>query len=497
MNGIIENFELVNFHFDGNNNDPDDISALPVAALLADGANIQEKTTFRFGNNLAEPNEDSKLARMRTSAAYAEKLGIDTVDYQANISSTIDGLVNDFNSGKKVLSIEGGPMEATYRALARTSPENRQNITLLSHSSWNENRDVVTRDGVEEARTWSDLKQDFPEVEYIDIGDQNARFRNDNWNWLRDSNEEVYNDAWERMESSGVPNDPSDAGMLFYALTGDQNADPFDARSFLETNIPSYENSPSPTPTPEPPTTDSEIDLDFDVVSQWEQGFKGEISFTNNGEYFEKWKVGFDAPFNIEEIQDAVIESSEGDSYVIGDVRSNDNVYAGETTTFEFTASVDDSSDFTNPTNFTFNGQDIDVDPAEFDNIPSPSKPDPTGGGNSDSLIDVDIKLVQDSLSGNGVSGTVSFENNGDYFKGWTLGLDMPVNVTSAQNAEFENSTEDNIIFKDVRSNDDVYSGEITEFTFTGVADGELTADNVVFNGSEIPEIELAIVDNS
>ncbi|MGK7935651.1 MAG: hypothetical protein AB4206_07585, partial [Xenococcaceae cyanobacterium] len=254
MNSLIDQFGKIVFHFDGNNNDPDDIAALPVAAMLVNSANLQADTAFFYGNNLSEKNEDFKVEKMRNSAEFAEKLGVDTFDYQSNIGATTDELVKIFNSGEKVLSIEGGPMEAVYRALEQTSSENRQNITLLSHSWWNENRDVITRDGVDEARTWSDLKQDFPDVTFIDIDDQNPGFYNDGWNWLDNQNDPVFKEARELMIDSNKRNDPSDAGMLFYALTGQENANPYDAKAFFEDNPPSFDSVPpnNPTPTPQP-----------------------------------------------------------------------------------------------------------------------------------------------------------------------------------------------------------------------------------------------------
>ena len=42
----LSEFDAITFHFDGNNNDKDDISALPIAAALTNSAGLQNKTTF-------------------------------------------------------------------------------------------------------------------------------------------------------------------------------------------------------------------------------------------------------------------------------------------------------------------------------------------------------------------------------------------------------------------------------------------------------------------
>jgi len=281
-----DDIEIV-FHFDGNNNDHDDIAALPMAAALIASAGLQDNTTFFFGNNLGEPNRSNQLGELRESADFAESLGIRTVDYQANIGAATNELASILNSGKQVISFEGGPMEAIYRGLEKTSPNNLDNITLVSHSSWNENRDLATRSDVSDVRTWSEIRQDFPAVEMIDIRDQNAGSNNDKgfnshlWNWLDSTDDPILQEAREKMDNAGgnKANDPSDSGMLFYALTGIENADPLDARAFFDSyppqsdgayippNDPVADDGPDtpandqPDPVDPAPTTPSDISL--------------------------------------------------------------------------------------------------------------------------------------------------------------------------------------------------------------------------------------------
>ena len=101
MNKInIADFDQIISHFDGNNNDKDDIAALPIAATILQGAGLQNKSTFFYNNNLGEPNNQSQVKAMRKSAAFAEKLGIDTFDYQANTQQATNELVKILNSGQ-------------------------------------------------------------------------------------------------------------------------------------------------------------------------------------------------------------------------------------------------------------------------------------------------------------------------------------------------------------------------------------------------------------
>ncbi|MEL6224406.1 MAG: hypothetical protein AAFR31_17355, partial [Cyanobacteria bacterium J06627_8] len=270
-NALISEFDYVTFHFDGNNNDKDDIAALPMAAAIAKSAGLEDKTSFFYGNNISEPNSSRQVSAMRESAEFAEKLGIDTYSYQDGIQQTTDELVKILDSGKKVLAIEGGPMEAIYRALEQTSPENRENVVLLSHSSWNENRAEGSRPGGGKPRTWSDLRADFPEVQQIDIRDQNNGSNNNRgfnsfkWDWLDSTDNAVLEEAREKMvNADGKVNDPSDAGMLFYAITGQETANPDDAKAFFDQNPPSFGSTPTPDPDPMPtpdpaPTTGDDV----------------------------------------------------------------------------------------------------------------------------------------------------------------------------------------------------------------------------------------------
>jgi len=232
-------------HFDGNNNDRDDLAALPVAAMLTNAAGLQQRSIFAFNNNLNEPNRGNQADLMRESAAFAQKLGIETVDYDFDQQAATRRVVELFNSGEKVLSLEGGPMEMVYRALSQTDPQNLQNITLVSHSSWNEKRAEGERSGGGTPRTWADIGSDFPEVERIDIRDQNgpdyegpAGFYSADWTFLDSTDNPVLQAGRALMQNVLGPqvNDASDAGMQFFALTGNQQGTPQDVAAFLEQN---------------------------------------------------------------------------------------------------------------------------------------------------------------------------------------------------------------------------------------------------------------------
>ena len=272
-NSLAYQFDRYISHFDGNNHDRDDISALVISALLTRAAGLEAKSTYLYNNNLTEPNNTRAEkgppfnfdlpTEMRKSAEFAEKLGIQTFDYDANAAQATQELVNILNSGEKILSFEGGPMEAIYRALQQVSPENLGNITLMSHSrGFNEQRAVVSKPGIQVARNWYDIIRDFPQVNLIQITNQNGDdgpgvkgFNSPLWEWMDESDDPLFQEARSLMEntrSNRAKNDTSDAGMLFYALTGNDKGNPLDAKEYLSQNLgsldPTTPSEASPTP---------------------------------------------------------------------------------------------------------------------------------------------------------------------------------------------------------------------------------------------------------
>lgn len=241
-------YDQLVFNFDGNNNDKDDIAAIAIATLLTEAAGLTEKMTFFVGNNIAEFN-DPQITNLHKSADFAASRGIEVVKIQNNINAAQNKLEDIFESGQNVLVFEGGPMEFTHSVLQSTKRSFHDNIDLISHSSWNENRSKVEKQGFGEANTWSDIGDDFPAVDRIDIADQNAGanntfgFNNRQWTWMDGSDNPLIQEARTAMEGAdGKVNDPSDSGMLFWTLTGKERGTALDAKAYLEPRLPNDKN---------------------------------------------------------------------------------------------------------------------------------------------------------------------------------------------------------------------------------------------------------------
>lgn len=75
--------------------------------------------------------------------------------------------------------------------------------------------------------------------------------------------------------------------------------------------------------------------VEFSVVEDWENGFQGQISITNNSSSnLDTWSLAFDFPNEINLVWDAELVSSQDGNYVIQNASWNREITAGETITF-------------------------------------------------------------------------------------------------------------------------------------------------------------------
>ena len=100
--------------------------------------------------------------------------------------------------------------------------------------------------------------------------------------------------------------------------------------------------------------------------------------------------------------------------------------------------------------------------------------------------IDIDADIT--GAWKNAATYEIDFTNNGNYFKGWTMEIDVPYEITKIWNAEIVSREGTKYIIKDRPWNDDVQRGETTTLGF--LAKGEVVKpDDFVFNGQSI-EVE-------
>ncbi len=80
-------------------------------------------------------------------------------------------------------------------------------------------------------------------------------------------------------------------------------------------------------------------EVKFSVISQWKGAFNGSITITNTKDSpIENWAIQFDMPNEISNIWNATVKSFENGIYQIKNARWNQDIPAGETVNFGFTA---------------------------------------------------------------------------------------------------------------------------------------------------------------
>jgi hypothetical protein len=133
-------------------------------------------------------------------------------------------------------------MEVPVLGIEKSQPDKRQFVYCISHSRWN--------DGFASRYSFTHTKRSViaTGVNWVQIKDQNrllstSPYRQvaqpEGWqpyHWMRDSADAKVKFLWERLQVSTRP-DPSDAGMAYFVLTGDEEATPEKLRRLIDEGV--------------------------------------------------------------------------------------------------------------------------------------------------------------------------------------------------------------------------------------------------------------------
>ncbi|MCG8697453.1 MAG: hypothetical protein MI922_05315, partial [Bacteroidales bacterium] len=212
---------------DGNQHDKDDILAAPMVIALVSQAGVTGKFVHMDYSNHLGNNSANMAKDMATSVNGAcEKWGVPknkTFDCQKNLNGAVNSIKNAINAAKpnkRFFYACGGPMEVPWRGINASNAANRKNTTAISHSDWNNKHS----DTPQMNHTWNDIKKTG--VKTVDISNQNQTAFNvavSEWNWLKAKGGKY---AWLHSRNKKSKFDGSDAGMVWYIITGrgDQKA---------------------------------------------------------------------------------------------------------------------------------------------------------------------------------------------------------------------------------------------------------------------------------
>lgn len=221
--------------FDGNIGDTDDVGALPVAVELLKVANVwnDKVVHLSYNSNIYSASgpateQGPLIQAMRESVAAVgiadDPRVFDSSASEAEVNAAVANLAQHMQTGNLCLMV-GGPWEVTYRALEQANCGS--NVTIITHSEVNDERENGG------SRNRADAEKLCPNVNVIRIFDQNKTAFNTNvsdWQKLADEKPiyQIFVDRTidaSKLEKSGVAKngaagDMSDAGMTYYALTG-------------------------------------------------------------------------------------------------------------------------------------------------------------------------------------------------------------------------------------------------------------------------------------
>jgi hypothetical protein len=233
------------FSTDGNHNDPDDWIASPMALAILAEMGVKDRLVH-FDYNCILPLTDPQWEKTHAESVLGavERYGYDRAlfhdcrkDRDAAIAS-IARAIDASSADDPLYFIIAGPMEIPYLGIQRSRPEKRQFVYCISHSRWN--------DGFAAKYQFTFTKRSVIEqdIHWVQIADQNrllsfGRFGTPSppeefqpYFWMRDTNDAKVKFLWERMLVSTRP-DPSDAGMTWFLVTGDQECTPEKLRRLL------------------------------------------------------------------------------------------------------------------------------------------------------------------------------------------------------------------------------------------------------------------------
>ncbi len=234
---------------DGNHNDPDDWAASPVAlAILAQGGLRDRLVHFDYNCILPQTDPEWEKTHAASVLGAQARYGYERAifhDCRKDLEGAIASIakaIDDSSADNPLYFIVAGPMEVPVLGIQKSQPDKRKFVHCISHSRWN--------DGFASKYKFTHTKRSVIEtgVHWVQIRDQNRLLSKspygqpapaESWqpyHWMRDSRDAKVRFLWERLHVSTRP-DPSDAGMAWFLLTGDEEADPDKLRRLLDEQV--------------------------------------------------------------------------------------------------------------------------------------------------------------------------------------------------------------------------------------------------------------------
>jgi hypothetical protein len=226
---------------DGNQHDNDDWASAPMALAILAHRDLQANLVHFDYNNHIWDSSDEHLENMTESVQEGgERFGFDMSRFfddtdPAQLEAGTKNLVAEINAStpQDQLSILlAGPIETVWMAMDAADPQARENVECITHGedSFNQTHAKKEHDG----HDYEDLID--LGCERVELPDQNSGLGPidmDFWDFLKDSGDDNWEWPYSRLDVVGN-GDVSDAGMVFYAITDEKDADRSDLKDYLQ-----------------------------------------------------------------------------------------------------------------------------------------------------------------------------------------------------------------------------------------------------------------------
>lgn len=225
---------------DGNQHDNDDWASAPMALAIIAHRNLQPNLVhFDYNNHIWDSDENHVENMTESVQEGARRFGFDESRFfddsdPEQLEAGIQNLVNEINASTEddQLSIAlAGPIETVWMALDRADPDAVEHVECITHGEDSFNQTHAKTDhGGHDYEDLIDLG-----CERVEIPDQNNGLGPtdmDFWDFLEDSGDDNWEWLYSRLDLVGN-GDVSDAGMVYYVITGDKKADREDFKDYL------------------------------------------------------------------------------------------------------------------------------------------------------------------------------------------------------------------------------------------------------------------------
>lgn len=236
--------------------DPDDYGATPAALAIIAKLKMQHKLVhYSYNNFMPSPPHTTYRNYMKEGVEgsikrynYNKKMFFDVGTHQKEALIHLKKEIEKSTKDDPLYFVNMGPSEFLYQAVKMVVDENNESslahLYVLSHSNYNDNH--LRRPNHHTIKEVIELSKN--KIHFKRIKDQNKKWSSTEgwssyhdwtvWDWLKNHPNEDISWIWTSMNKHKEKRaDISDAGMVYYLLTGDEDGNPKKFQKFLGSEI--------------------------------------------------------------------------------------------------------------------------------------------------------------------------------------------------------------------------------------------------------------------